>query len=215
MRKLSTLLFALSLVAAACGGSAEDQTTTSGDTSTSAPTTTSATAGTTTSAAEATTTSGASAEGTDDCVVGTWLLDTEALVDDFDSLFEAGEMPAAEVTALEGSYTIEFSADGTFTSTRESWGFAIGVEDGNVTMEYSGTEEGTWSADGSTLTANTESSDVDIEATMEAGGQQMELPEGQTPEETQAIVAANSEYECSGDVLTLTNSGFEATLNRN
>lgn len=220
MRKLSALLFALSLVAAACGDSAEDETTTSEDTSTSAPatttpeTTTSSSAATTTSTTAATTTSAESAEGTDDCVVGTWALDTEALVDDFDTLFESIDMPATEVTALEGPYTLEFSADGSFTGVRESWGFTAGMEGGNVEMAYSGTEAGTWSADGSTLTVDIESSDVTVEATMESGGQEMELPDNQAPDEAQAVVGANREYECSGDVLTITNSGFETTLNR-
>lgn len=222
MRKLSILLIALSLVAAACGDSAEDQTTTSEDTSTSAPTTTPTTADTTTSTSAATTTSttaatatsAESAEGTDDCVVGTWVLDTEALVDDFDALFAETDMPAADVTALEGPYTIEFSADGSFTGVRESWGFAVGMEGGNVETAFTGTETGTWSADGSTLTVDIESSDVTVEATMETGGQEMELPDNQTPDEAQAVLGANSEYECSGDVLTVTNSGFETILNR-
>lgn len=215
MWRILTLLFALSLVAAACGDSAEDPSTTTGETSTSAPATTTPTTGeTTTSTTAATTTSAESAEGTDECVVGTWVLDTEAMVDDFDTLFEGSDMPATEVTALEGTYTLEFAADGSFQGERDSWGFAVDMEDGSIEMAYSGTETGTWSADGSTLTVDLESSDVSVDATMEADGQEMELPDSQAPDETEELVAEDSEYECSGDVLTMANAGFEATLNR-
>lgn len=216
MRRLSTIAVALSLLATACAGSAEDTTTTSAEetTTTVAPTTTSTEADTTTtSEADTTTTSGEAAEGTDQCLVGTWLLDTEAFVGNLSSFFQE-EMSDAEISALDGDYTVEMTADGTFTGSRDSWGFVIESEQGTFRIEFNGTETGTWSADGSTLTVENRSSDVDITATAESGGQEVELPQGQVPVETPEGIASNNDYECAGDVLTLTSSGIETTLNR-
>lgn len=216
MRRLSIIAVALGLLAAACAGSAEDTTTTASEetTTTVAPTTTSTEADTTTtSEADTTTTSGEAAEGTDQCLVGTWLLDTEAFVGNLSTLFQE-EMSDAEVSALDGDYTVEMAADGTFTGNRDSWGFVIESDQGTFRIEFNGTETGTWSADGSTLTVENRSSDVDITATAESGGQEVELPQGQVPVETPEGIASNNDYECSGDVLTLTSSGIETTLNR-
>lgn len=217
MRKLLLLVMTLSLLAAACADSSADTTTTTGEetTSTAADTTTSIDADpTTTAEAETTTTSGEAVDGTDQCLVGTWLFDTEAFVANFSTLFQDAGMSDAEVTALDGDYTVEMTADGTFTGTRDGWGFVIETEQGNFTIELNGTETGTWSADGSTLTVENRSSDIDISATAESGGQEVELPQGQFPIETPEGIASNSDYECSGDVLTLTNAGIETTLNR-
>lgn len=217
MRRLSIIAIALSLLAAACAGSAEDTTTTASEetTTTVAETTTSTDADTTTTAEEdTTTTSGETAEGTDQCLVGTWLFDTEAFVGNFSTLFQDAGMPDAEVTALDGDYTVEMTVEGTFTGNRDGWGFVIESEQGNFTIEFNGTETGTWSADGSTLTVENRSSDIDITATAESGGQEVELPQGQVPIETPEGIASNNDYECSGDVLTLTSSGIETTLNR-
>lgn len=217
MRKLLLLAMTLGLVAAACAGSTEDTTTTAADAATTtmaATTTSSGVDSTTTTESDTTTTSGETAEGTDDCLVGTWLFDTEAFVGNFSTLFQDAGMPDAEVTALDGDYTVEMTADGAFTGTRDGWGFIIESDQGNFTIEFDGTETGTWSADGSTLTVENRSSDIDITATAESGGQEVELPQGQIPIETPEGVASNNDYECSGDVLTLTNSGIETTLNR-
>lgn len=217
MRKLLFLAMTLSLLAAACADSSADTTTTTGEeiTTTVADTTTTTDADTTTTTEEdTTTTSGEAAEGTDECLVGTWVLDTEAFVGNFSTLFQDAGMPDAEVAALDGDYTVEMSTDGTFTGTREGWGFVVETEQGNFTIEFNGTETGTWSADGSVLTVEDRSSDIDISATAESGGQEVELPQSQFPVETPEGIASNNDYDCSGDVLTLTNAGFETTLNR-
>lgn len=217
MRRLLFLAMTFSLLVAACADSSGDTTTTPGEetTTTVADATTSTDADTTTTTeADTTTTSGEAAEGTDECLVGTWVLDTEAFVENFSSFFQDAAMPDAEISALDGDYTVEMSAEGTFTGTRESWGFVIETEQGNFTIEFNGIETGTWSADGSTLSVENRSADIDISTTVGSGGQEVELPQSQFPIETPEGIASNSDYDCSGDVLTLTNSGIESTLNR-
>jgi len=217
MRRLLTISVALSLLAAACAGSAEDTTTTAGEetTTTVAETTTSTEADTTTtSEADTTTTSGEAAEGTDQCLVGTWLFDTGAFVGNLSTFFQDAEMPDAEISALDGDYTVEMTADGAFTGNRDGWGFLIESDQGTFRIEFNGTETGTWSADGSTLTVENRSSDLDISTTAESGGQEIELPQSQFPIETPEGIPSNTDYDCSGDVITLTNSGIETTLTR-
>lgn len=217
MRRLSTFAVALSLLAAGCAGSAEDTTTTTGQetTTTVADTTTSSDADTTTTMATVTTTtSGEAAEGTDECLVGTWVLDTEAFVANFSTLFEDAGIPDAEVAALDGDYTVEMTADGNFTGTRDGWGFTIESEQGNFTIELNGTETGDWSADGSTLTVENQSADIDFSTVVSSGGQEVELPQSQFPIEVPEGIASTNSYVCSGDVFTLTNDGVESTFNR-
>lgn len=192
------------LVLAACSEGNVAQSTTS-----TVPTTT-----TTTAAEDTTTTSDEAAAGTDDCVVGSWMLDSEAFVQNFDSIFAEAGLPDAEVTALDGSYTIELAADGSLTGIRQSWGFSVQLGEGNFTVEISGFELGTWSADGSTMTVALESSDLDVRTTVESGGQEVELPQNQFPFEAPEGIASNSEYTCSDDLLTLTNAGVESILIR-
>lgn len=222
MRRLSILFTALSLVLVACAGSGDETTTTTAsdaDTTTSAAsdatTTTAAPETTTTAAAESTTTtSGDTASGTDDCLVGTWTLDSEGFVENFGSIFAEAGMSDAEVSALDGTFTVELGADGSLRGTREEWGFEIATGQGTVTIEINGTETGTWSADGSNLTITTQDSALDVNATIEADGQVIEMPQDQIPVETPPGIASNSEYTCSGDTLTLTNAGVESVLTR-
>lgn len=217
MRRLLFLAMTLSLLVAACADSSGDTTTTTSEetATTVADATTSTDAGTTTtSEADTTTTSGEVAGGTDECLVGKWVLDTEAFVENLSSFFQDAGMPDAEISALDGDYTVEMSAEGTFTGTREIWGFVIETGQGNFAIEFNGIETGTWTADGSTLSVENRSSDIDISTTVGSGGQEVELPQSQFPIETPEGISSNNDYDCSGDVLTLTNSGIESTLNR-
>lgn len=212
MRRIPALLIGVSLLLTACAGSEGDATTSTADTA--ATTTTVADTTTTTTSPQTTTTAGQPAEGTDDCLVGTWLLDSEAFVENFGSIFADAGMPGAEVTSLDGTFTVELGADGSLTGTRDDWGFNIVTGEGTIIMEINGTETGTWSADGSTLTVETLESDLSVNASMEVDGEVFEMPQGQVPIEAPPGIASNSEYTCSGDTLTLTNAGVESVLTR-
>lgn len=214
MRKLSILLVISGLLAAACGGSSGETTTTStdGSTTSTANVTTTAAETTTTTSDTATTTSPSA--GGPDCLAGTWVLDSEAFVENFDSIFTEAGMPDAEVSALDGSFTVEMSADGSLEAERDEWGFRIGTAESTFIVEVNGTESGTWSADDSTLTVDTDVSELDVTASIEVDGQVIEMPQGQIPIDTPEGIATGSAYSCSGDVLTLTNAGVESVLNR-
>lgn len=210
-----TLVLMLGLVVAACGDvTSEDSSTTSAaasETTTSAasvPTTTGGVDETTTTAAEM-------ATGGPDCLVGIWELDDQAFVQNFDSIFADAGMPEADVTALDGSFTVDLGADGTLRATRDGWGFRVDTGEGVFILEVTGTETGTWSADDSTFAVETDTSDLDINTSVEIDGEVVQMPSDIQPEfEIPAGVATDSAYTCSSDVLTLTNEGVESTLNR-
>jgi hypothetical protein len=126
---------------------------------------------------------------------------------------EAG-MPDVEVAPLDGSFTVELSADGSLEAERDEWGFRMTMPDGTFIIEINGNEVGSWSADGSILTVDTDVSDIQVSGGIEVGDEFIEMPTGQMPIESPPGIATGSEFNCSGDVLTLTNAGVESVLNR-
>lgn len=214
MRNLSTLVIISGLVVAACSGASGDTTTSTDDvtTSTAAATTTTVPGPTTTQAV--TTTQPPATGGGSDCLVGSWILDSEAFVENFDAIFADAGMPDAEVSALDGSFTVDLGADGSLEAERDEWGFRISMPEGVFIIEINGTETGTWSADDSTMTVTTDVSNIEVSAAIEVDGEVIAMPEGQMPIEPPRGIATGSEYTCSGDVLTLTNAGVESRLDR-
>ena len=216
MRNLSILLVISGLVIGGCNGASGDTTTTStADVTTStAGETTTTVAGPTTTTQVVTTTPPPASGGGSDCLVGTWILDSEAFVDNFDSIFADAGMPDAQVSALDGSFTVDLGADGSLEAERDEWGFRITMPEGVFIIEVIGTETGTWSADDSTLTVTTDVSNIDLSASIEVDGELIAMPEGQMPIEPPQGIATGSDYTCSGDVMTLANAGVESVLNR-
>jgi hypothetical protein len=216
MRKLSSLVVVLGVVAAGCGGSSSDTTTTSteGAIPTIGVTATTAAAPVTTASIDVTTTQASAGGGDADCLVGTWVLDSEAFVENFDSIMAEAGMPDVEVSTLDGSFTVELSADGSLEAERDEWGFRMTMPEGAFIVEINGTEVGSWSAEGSILTVDTDVSDIEVSGGIEVGGELIEMPTGQFPIEPPPGIATGSEYTCSGDVLTLTNAGVESVLTR-
>ncbi len=227
MRRLLALTIVFGLLAVACSpsDSADGSTTTSpaetttsaaDEVTTSAPTaeTTTSAAPTTTVAPASTTTSGSTAGGGDDCLVGTWELDSDSFVENFTSIFADAGMPDADISALDGTFIVDMNADGTYDAVRDAWGFSVAMAEGTVTIEINGTESGTWSTDADVLSIQGDTSDLAVDSTIEVDGQVVPLPEGQFPVDTPSGIATDSTYDCSGDVLTLTNDGIESVMNR-
>jgi len=208
------LVVGSALLASACAGSAATTTTDAPmSTTEQTPVATTGSSMTTTTIAVGTTQSEGGGSGSD-CLVGTWTLDTEAFVHNFDPIFADAGIPDAEVTPLGGAFIIELEADGSLTGTREEWGFTFVTDQGNFTLQIDGTETGTWSAEASTLSVTTDSSDLDVAASIEVNGQVIEMPGGDLPIPVPEGIASDSQYDCSGDTLTLTNGGVESILHR-
>jgi hypothetical protein len=222
MRRFPTLFVAIALVVAACNGSVGDEATTSagpattvGDAGTTEGDTPTTAGGetTTTAAPEASTTTPPPATGGGpDCLVGTWVLDSEAFVGALTDLFAETGLDAQSLEANEGTYTVEMDADGTFTGIRDEWGLSIALDEGTFDIVINGTETGTWTADESTLTVSDTESDVSVSASVQVGGQVQEIPE--SPVDVPEAIASDSEYSCDADTLTVTSEGVTTVMNR-
>ncbi len=210
MRKLLLLGLLTSLVAAGCGSSSDTTTTTTGQTTTTAGVTTTSGGITSTTAADATTTSAVA--GGPDCVVGTWVFQSEAFIEAMRQLI-AAEGESGEVSDTGGTYTVEMAADGTFTAERDEWGFSIATSDGTVVISVSGTDTGTWSATGDTITVETVSSNAEVSVTVETGGQVITLTDSPV-DFPEGITAESAPYSCGGDTLTVTTEEYTAVLER-
>ena len=218
------LVSVVGLIVAGCNGGAGDTTSTTTDdatsptatdTTASVPETTTSSAGEPTTTVAETTTTAAAASGGSACLVGTWVLDNDAFMENLGSVFTDAGMPDAEVSALGGTFTVELGADGSLNATRDGWGFDMDTGEGAVIIEINGTETGTWSADEATLTVSTDASDLEVGFSVEVDGEMVAMPSEFQPEfDVPQGVATDSTYACSGDVLTLTNEGVESVLNR-
>ncbi len=209
MRRLSTLVLALAVLATACGGDSEDTTTSIDDAA--APTTGApATEATTTEAV--TTTVEAPGRSGPACLEGTWILDNEAFVDALVAAFADSGMEPESLDPNDGTYTIELAADGTFTGTRDDWGFSLLISEGRFNIIINGTEMGTWSADDDTITVTQTGADVSVLATVEADGQQFELPEAPVP--IPEAMQTDSTYICDGDTLAITTEDVTTVMTR-
>lgn len=218
MRRLSILAAVLGLILAACGGGdgeAETSTTVGAETTTTAgsePTTTASPDTTTTAAEQTTTTAAVVGGGGADCLVGTWMLDTNLFMENMLEIFAQADMGDAEVSALDGTFTVQMNADGSLSAVRDAWGFQVVTSEGTVTIEINGEEVGTWSADDTTLNVQTDTSDLTVDSKIEVDGQVLPIPS--SPVDVPEGLATGSTYDCSGDTLTITNEGVESVLTR-
>lgn len=219
MRRLTLLLMALALVAAACSPG-DDEGTESTTTTVSGGDETTTTSGgddgeeTTTTAAEVdeTTTTQAPESQSESCVEGDWLLSTESFLATMEDIFSDAELGATEITPSEGTYMVSLDGDGTFTGVRDDWGFSVVTSDGTFHIRINGTEEGTWSADGSTMTVLITSSDVTTSSTVEFDGQTIQVPE--SPVDVPEALAESSSYTCNDNTLAVTTEGITIEMTR-
>lgn len=211
------LVLVVGLLVTACAGSDSTNTTTSVQTESStgeaSPDSTAPEPTTTTAAAP--TTAAPAPTGGEECIVGSWTLDSDAFVDNFDQILAQAGAPDAEVTALDGTFTVDMGSDGTYSAVRDAWGFRMTMADQTFVIEINGEESGIWSTEGSTLMIDPQESDLTITPSMELDGEVVPLPEGAIPVTTPPGIASGSDFECSGDALSLTNSGVVSVLNRN
>ncbi|MFZ0013352.1 MAG: hypothetical protein WAL25_04470 [Acidimicrobiia bacterium] len=219
MRKLALFSVFVGLLLAACspGDAAGDTTTSlaaevttseSGSTDTTEP----PPEATTTTMADEETTTTAAATGGASCVEGSWVFGAETFLAAMESAMTDADMAGAEVEPTDGTYTVTFEPDGTFTGVRDEWGFAVDSPDGRIVIEMDGTETGTWSADGSTMTVQMDVSDVQVSARVEADGQSFELPT--SPVQVPEAIAESSPYQCDSDTLSVNTGEFMFVLDR-
>lgn len=213
-RRAAVLLFALTL--AACGGDDAATTTAAGEppatTQTTAPVTTTSEAATTTTEAPTTT----QAAATSDCLVGSWELDSESFIQQVFAGTDTGFEELGEVTVSHGggSFVVEMSEDGTYIGTRDEWKIRIESEEGAFVNMLDGTETGTWSVDGDTLTISSDVSDITVSFAAEVDGVLQELPFGGTQTTQTRAFTGSGGFSCSDDSFEATFDGFTSVFSR-
>lgn len=203
MRRLSPMIIVL-LLAACGGGEAETATTTAPEPSTTAAETTTTTAAPTTTTTEATTTTTtttAPEPNAEECLVGTWDLDSESFVDSL--MATMGTDLPGEITSGGGSYVVEMGADGSFEVTRDEWRYLIESPQGTLVAQIDGTETGTYEADGDTLTATTTGGDATVSMGLLVDGELQDLPFPMEMDLATDAIAGSAQYECTEETLTV------------
>jgi hypothetical protein len=210
----AALVATIALTLAACGGSSEATTTTRGaaavattQTTVAEPTTTTAAPTTTTTTPTTTTT-----QATADCVVGTWEFDSEAFLDSLVESF-GGEVPG-EVSFAGGSYIIELTEEGTMTAVRDQWQFRFATDEGAIVNTIDGTDSGTYSIDGNTMTVMTERSEVSVTVQAEVDGELVDLPFGGAQTIDEDTFSGTGTFECNGDSMSVTFDDMTSVLDR-
>jgi hypothetical protein len=159
-----------------------------------------------------TTTAAPASTGGPSCIEGDWVFGSDGFVEAMRSAMTAQELEGMEIAATDGTYTVSFASDGTYTGLRDEWGWSIDTPDGAITVMVSGEETGVWSADDTTISVSIESSDVQVSATVEADGQTLQLPNSPVP--VPEAIVESSRYECDSDTLTVTTDEFTFELDR-
>lgn len=91
------------------------------------------------------------------CLTGTW----DLLADQIAGIFDQGmlaSIPDLDVS-VEGSGLVELRGDGTYSFT-PAYSVVFTAADETGTGEWSGTQQGTWSVEGTTLTMSETSNDI-------------------------------------------------------
>ena len=206
------------LVLAACTAETEETTTTQADLTTAAVDDTTTTTSTPTTTTEATTSSApaeAVGEG-ESCLVGTWDLDSESFMQSLEGAFvEEAVLENVTVEFVEGSYTVTMSEGGSFTASRDDWSFQVVTSDATFRLTIDGSEQGSWTADGSTLTLTNVEGTLSVDAKAVVDGELVDLPTGSVPTIESSAIAESSSYECRDDALTVTvEEGFVSEFTR-
>ncbi|QGQ18577.1 hypothetical protein GC089_04090 [Cellulomonas sp. JZ18] len=194
---LATTAATALLLTTACTGGGEAEPTASGSPSESA----SATAEETPDAAAG----GASEE----CILGTWQVDTAALQESMAQLFALGgeELSGMSMT-VTGEGTYEFAEGGAFSTTSDmTSGVSMSVEGMEIVTEgtSTGTMTGTWALEGDQLTlSDLDTSGLTVTTTGTMNGDPIDIPEGSAEGAMQAAPPTASTVACTEDTLTLT-----------
>lgn len=147
--------------------------------------------------------SGAPATASDPCLVGTWRVQDQPLLDALvRAVDEVGQIES--VAPRGGQFVFVFADDGSFVARREAWSFGLGTIQGTIVTTISTDESGTFTAADGQLGLDsappTPSVSVQLE---EPGGTVREVPAGETVVIGADPVAGSGAYTCNDASLTL------------
>ena len=218
------MVLAILMLAAACsssedGASDATTTTTAAAVSESSDTTTAVETTTTTSTTTATTTEpDAQAAASGECVVGTWEQRAQEFIDAIAETFIAVDDPLFEGATLEfveGSYQVEFGADGSMLSVRDNWTMQITTSEGGLRTVLEGEESGTYSVAGDVMTIDLDDSAVEVSQFLVLGDTVTPVPGGTTTSVDVEGLGGSGTFTCDDAVLAVqVEGGVPANFDR-
>ncbi|QCB92807.1 hypothetical protein [Cellulomonas shaoxiangyii] len=200
----ATAATALLLTTACTGGGDDPAPTASGSSASSTP------SAEETGDAEETPDAGAAAGGDlQECILGTWNVDTAAMQEAMTELLAIGEEEVGDLQmSVTGDGTYDFAEGGAFSSTANmSSGVTIAAEGMEIVTESTstGTMTGSWTLEGDQLTlADIDTSGLTVTTSGSMNGEPLEIPEGSTEAGMEAAPPTASTVTCTDDTLTLT-----------
>ncbi|MCB1247270.1 MAG: hypothetical protein KDB69_08395 [Acidimicrobiia bacterium] len=214
-RTTMTILVALAMALTACASAESDgaTTTTTGD---AATTTTVVTGGgtTTTGGTDTTTTTmPAGGGGTDDCLVGTWVLDADAFFAAIMAGMSPEELAGATFEHVGGTYEAVIGADGSFVDRRRDWNFKVASPAGDIEVIINHERTGEWYVEDGVVYV-TLPGDVPADQQVFIDGVPFEFPGGVMPFSPPAVEWVPAGFECAGDTLSITAEGVTTTWMR-
>jgi hypothetical protein len=218
------MVLAILMLAAACsssedGASDATTTTTAAAVSESSDTTTAEETTTTTSATTTTTTEPkAQAAASGECVVGTWEQRAQEFIDAIAETFIALDDPLLEGATLkfvEGSYQVEFGADGSMLSVRDNWTMQITTSEGGLRTVLEGDETGTYSVEGDVITIDLDDSTVEVSQFLVLGDTVTPVPGGTSTSVDVEGLGGSGTFTCDDAVLAVqVEGGVPANFDR-
>ena len=151
--------------------------------------------------------------GIDDCIVGSWDLDSQPF---FDTISESlgGAEAAGEFRHVGGVYRITASADGTFVDQRIDWTFAVVTDEGGLELSINHTQTGTYTVEDGIITTSIPAGGGAPEVTMSIDGVPSNIPGGAIPIDPPDASFDSAVATCDDDTLVISYDGFTSTWNR-
>lgn len=169
--------------------------TTPSDTATGNPSAPAYTAAST----EATSEAGEQASAGEDCLFGVWRLDNQAWAVLLQEILDAeGE---GSVRSVDGEVLFELESGGTFASTYSDWSITMEAGEGIAVINRDGTDTGTWTRSGNTVSVGESSTDSVVTGYVESDGSRIDMP---TVDGTTTDAIQDFSYECNATTLEAT-----------
>ncbi|WP_309135532.1 hypothetical protein [Cellulomonas sp.] len=144
--------------------------------------------------------------GDEECVLGTWDVDTDAMAQSMQELLGGAEVGDMQMT-LDGTMSYEFAEGGTFTATSDmTSGVTMSAEGMEMVTDSTseGTMTGSWAVAGDQLTlSDLDTSGLTVTTSGTVNGEPLEIPEGSTEGMMAAAPPTTSTITCTDDTLTL------------
>lgn len=151
--------------------------------------------------------------GLDECIVGSWDLESQPFFDQIAASLAGSDAPG-DFEHVGGVYRITASPDGTFLDERIDWTFAVRTDDGDMELTINHTQTGTYTVEDGMMTTSIPSGGDAPEVAISIDGVPFNIPGGTIRFDPPAVSLDSAVATCDGDTLTISYEGFTSTWSR-